>query len=121
MADLRSARGGALRTKGAKSLATNEWRMSNVNVVTAVFDSVRCATAAVDWFRNQGIDPSAIGIMAQSTGENPRPTRPGDNGRSDLSLIVTVDLDRVPLSKQLVVETMKREGGKISRARRAVM
>jgi hypothetical protein len=88
--------------------------MSEKNNVTAVFGSVRYATAAVDWFRNQGTDPDAIGIMALPHGEPARATRPGDNRRTDLSWIVSVDLNRTPFGRTIAAETMKREGGKLS-------
>jgi hypothetical protein len=88
--------------------------MSTSNIVGATFDSVRYATGAVDWFRNQGTDPDAITIMALPPGGRPRPTQAGDNQRADLSWYVSVDLDRAPITRQIAVETMKREGGKIS-------
>src|SRR6202022_1649072 len=62
--------------------------MSRSNVVAATFSAVGNATAAVDWFRNQAVDPDAIGIMAVAPGEKPRRTQPGDNQRPDLSWIV---------------------------------
>lgn len=87
--------------------------MSRSNVIAATFGAVGNATAAVDWFRNQAVDPDAIGILAVAPGEKPRRTQPGDNQRPDLSWIVSIDLDRARLTKQIATETMKREGGKI--------
>jgi hypothetical protein len=87
--------------------------MNDRDRVSAVFDSVRYATAAVDWFRNQGTDPDAIGIEALAPGQAPRATRPGDNRRTDLSWRVSIDVSRAPFGKQLAVETLKREGGKV--------
>ena len=89
--------------------------MSDRDEVSAVFDSVRYATAAVDWFRNQGTDPDAIAIEALAPGERPRPTRPGDNLRADLSWRVTIDTNRAPFGRRLAVETFAREGGRIAR------
>jgi len=88
--------------------------MSDREEISAVFDSVRNATAAVDWFRNQATDPDAISIAALTPGQPPRPTRAGDNLRTDLSWRVTIDVSRAPFGKRLAVETFKREGGKVS-------
>lgn len=88
--------------------------MSTSNIVAAVFDSVRNATGAVDWFRNQGTVPDAITITALPPGEAPRPTQSGDNQRTGLSWFVSVDVGRAPVTKQIAAETMKREGGKIT-------
>lgn len=88
--------------------------MSDKDTVTAVFTSIRYATAAVDWFRNQGTIPDAIGIMALPPGESPRPTRAGDNQRTDLSWRVSVDTSRAPFGPRLAMETMKREGGRLT-------
>jgi len=83
----------------------------STNAVRAVFSSASNATAAIDWFANQGIDPDAIHVAAAQRGERPRPTRPGDNRRDDLTWVVTLDLDRARIAKRIAVETMKREGG----------
>jgi hypothetical protein len=88
--------------------------MTESNIVAATFDAVRDATAAVDWFRNQGTDPEAIGISALPPGERPRAPRPGDNHRTGLAWLVTIDLKRAPVSRRIAIETMKREGGKIT-------
>lgn len=87
--------------------------MSSANIVTATFDLSRNATAAVDWFMNQSIDRDAVSVRVAGAGEKPRPTQAGDNRRSDLTWSVSVDLSRTRLNKRVVVETMKREGGKI--------
>ncbi|HYK54546.1 MAG TPA: hypothetical protein VEV38_13565 [Candidatus Eremiobacteraceae bacterium] len=87
--------------------------MSSANVVTATFTLTRNATAAVDWFLNQSIDRDAVSIRVASKGEQPRSPRAGDNRRADLTWSVSVDLSRARLNKRIVVETMKREGGKL--------
>jgi len=87
--------------------------MSRSEIVTAVFPSLRYATGAVDWFRNQGTIPDAITIMALPPGEAARPTRPGDNRRTGLSWVVGIDVSRSPITRQLALEAMKREGGRI--------
>jgi len=91
--------------------------MSEGERVSAVFGTVREATAAVDWFRNQGTDPAAIAIEALTPGQAPRPTRAGDNRRNDLSWIVTIDTDMAPFGRRLAAETFVREGGKVTRRR----
>ena len=88
--------------------------MRNTSIVAATFETVRNATAAVDWFRNQGTDPDAIGISALPPGEQARTPRPGDNRRTDLAWVVTIDLNRAPVSRQIAIEALKRQGGKIS-------
>ena len=87
--------------------------MSSANIVTASFTLTRNATAAVDWFLNQSIDRDAVSVRVASKGEQPRAPRAGDNRRADLTWSVSVDLSRARLTKRIVVETMKREGGKI--------
>jgi hypothetical protein len=87
--------------------------MSSANVVTATFDLTRNATAAVDWFLNQSIDRDAVSVRVAGAGEQPRPPRAGDNRRADLTWSVSVDLSRTRLDKRIVVETMKREGGRV--------
>ena len=87
--------------------------MSSSNVITATFPSARSATAAVDWFLNQAIDRDAVSVRVVPQGERPRPPRPGDNRRSDLEWVVSIDFGRAKLSKQIAFETMKREGGAI--------
>jgi hypothetical protein len=91
--------------------------MSDVDEVSAVFDSVRYATAAVDWFRNQATDPGAISILALPPGRPPRPTQSGDNQRADLSWLVSIDVNRAPFGKRTAIETFKREGGRPTRGR----
>jgi hypothetical protein len=87
--------------------------MSSANVVTGTFTLTRNATAAVDWFLNQSIDRDAVSIRVAGRGEPPREPRAGDNRRADLTWSVSVDLSRSRLNKKVVVETMKREGGKL--------
>lgn len=89
--------------------------MSDGDRISAVFDAVRNATAAVDWFRNQGTDPSAIAVEALEPGRAPRPTQPGDNARSGLSWMVTIDVKRAPFGTRTAIETFAREGGKVKR------
>ena len=89
--------------------------MSSANVVTATFPSSRYAVAAVDWFLNQAIDRDAVSVAVVPKGERSRPPGPGDNRRLDLIWIVSLDVDRARLPKRLAIETMKREGGEISK------
>ena len=85
--------------------------MNNSNIVSARFATSGSATAAVDWFLNQGIDRSALVVEVVPRGERRRPPRAGDNRRTDLEWTVSVDVDSAKLSKRLAIETMKREGG----------
>ena len=87
--------------------------MSSTNVVTATFALTRNATAAVDWFLNQSIDRDAVSVRVVGKGEQSREPRASDNSRADLTWSVSVDLSRTRLNKRIVVETMKREGGKL--------
>jgi len=87
--------------------------VKNSTNVSARFGSAREATAAVDWFRNQRTDPSAIAVAVAAPGEAARPTRAGDNRRTDLAWFVSVDLTIAPVARRIAIETMKREGGKI--------
>jgi hypothetical protein len=91
--------------------------MSESDIVIATFTAVRNATAAVDWFRNQRVDPQAISIMALPPGEQARPTQPGDNRRTDLAWQVSIDLRRSGIDRRVAVETMRREGGSVARRR----
>jgi hypothetical protein len=88
--------------------------MSSTNIVTATFPSARYATAAVDWFLNQAIDRDAITVEVAAHAERPRAPRPGDNRRSDLTWLVSIDVERAGLRKQDVIQTMKREGGTLA-------
>ena len=83
------------------------------DVITARFATSRNATAAVDWFLNQAIERDAVSVRVAGRGEEPRAPGPGDNRRTDLTWSVSVDLSRAPLKKRIVVETMRREGGRI--------
>lgn len=87
--------------------------MSASDVVTATFTTSRNATAAVDWFLNQAIDRDAVSVRVAGKGEQPRAPATGDNRRADLTWSVSIDLSRAPLKKRIVVETMRREGGRI--------
>jgi hypothetical protein len=87
--------------------------MAQSQVIAAEFPQMRYATAAIDWFRNQGIDPDAIGAFAVPPGGQPRPPRPGDNQRDDLVWIVSLDLARAKFTRRVAVDAMKREGGKL--------
>jgi hypothetical protein len=85
--------------------------MAQSQVIAARFPQMRGATSAIDWFRNQGIDPAAIGAFAVPPGGQPRPPRPGDNQRDDLAWIVSLDLSRAHIERRVAIDTMKREGG----------
>jgi hypothetical protein len=89
--------------------------MSDSEIITATFFTSGAATAAVDWFLNQAIDRGAVTVAVYRSGETPRPPRSGDNRRTDLTWVVSVDLRRARLRKPLVIETMKREGGTVSK------
>jgi len=87
--------------------------MAQSNVIAAQFPQMRYATAAIDWFRNQGIDAAAIGAYAVPPGGQPRPPRPGDNRRDDLKWIVSLDLSRAQIDRRFALDALKREGGKV--------
>jgi hypothetical protein len=102
-----------LMPQGAAAACANSGRgMARSNIITASFASARDAAAAVDWFGNQRTPPDAVRIHVWAPGENPRPTRAGDNQRADLTWLVSIDVDRAGLRKRIAMETMKREGGK---------
>lgn len=85
--------------------------MARNNFVAATFPLLRYATGAVDWFRNQAIDPDAIVIAAQPSQGGLRLPQRGDNMRSDLKWVVALDLDAAAISKRQALETLQREGG----------
>jgi hypothetical protein len=85
--------------------------MTQADVVAAQFTQMRYATGAIDWFRNQGIDPAAIGAYAVPPGGQPRAPRAGDNRRDDLTWIVSLDLSRAQIERRVAIDAMKREGG----------
>ena len=85
--------------------------MAQPQVIAARFAQMRYATSAIDWFRNQGIDASAIGAFAVPPGGQPRAPRPGDNQRDDLTWIVSLDLARAKINRRVALDAMKREGG----------
>ena len=87
--------------------------MAQSDVIAAQFPQMRYATAAIDWFRNQGIDPAAIGAYAVPPGGQPRAPRPGDNQRDDLSWIVSLDLSRAQIDRRFALDALRREGGKL--------
>ncbi len=81
---------------------------------SASFARLGDATAAIDWFRNQGIAPASIAVAAAADGEGPRPPRRGDNLRDDLTWYVALDLAQTQLPPAVVRATLRREGGKPS-------
>jgi len=87
--------------------------MKRSDIVTATFTLTRDATAAVDWFLNQSIDRDSVDVRVAGAGEQPRAPRAGDNRRSDLTWTVSVDASRARLGRRIVVETMRREGGRL--------
>jgi hypothetical protein len=87
--------------------------MAQSQVVVAEFPQMRYATAAIDWFRNQGIEPDAIGVFAVPPGGQPRAPRPGDNQRDDLRWIVSLDVSRAKIERRVAIDALKREGGKL--------
>lgn len=86
--------------------------MSKSEYAAASFALLRDATAAIDWFRNQGIAPESILVAAQQPGEHPRAPQRGDNARTDLTWIVALDLAQTTLPPDVVRGTLQREGGK---------
>jgi hypothetical protein len=83
------------------------------DVIAARFSNVNSASAAIDWFTNQALPEGALRIFAQQPNSWPRAPRAGDNTRSDVSWIVTVDVDRARIPKADVLATMRREGGAV--------
>jgi len=86
--------------------------MDTSTYAAASFTLLRDATAAIDWFRNQGIAPEFILVAAQPPGEPPRAPRRGDNLRTDLTWVVALDLQAAALPRSVVRGTFQREGGK---------
>ena len=86
--------------------------MAPSTYAAATFQQLSDATAAIDWFRNQGIDPSAIAVAAAPAGEHPRALERGDNLRTDLTWYVAVEIDRAHLPLAVIRATLRREGGK---------
>jgi hypothetical protein len=84
---------------------------ASADKVGARFPNMRFATAAIDWFRNQAVAPEAIGIFAITPDHKIRPPQVGDNRRSDLQWIVSLDLARANLDKRVATEALRREGG----------
>ncbi|MDQ6781308.1 MAG: hypothetical protein M3Z37_09195 [Candidatus Eremiobacteraeota bacterium] len=88
-------------------------RTMSRRLVAAAFGSLRHATGAVHWFRNQGIAADAIVIGAQSPDGRLRATQRGDNLQSGLRWVVALDLDASKFDKAVALETLTREGGAI--------
>ena len=86
--------------------------MAKGNYVAASFPFMRYATGAIDWFRNQAVDPHAILVAAVPPDGRLRAPQRGDNERTDLRWIVAVDLDAAHLPRSVAAATMRREGGK---------
>jgi hypothetical protein len=89
-------------------------RMDTEGYAAATFAQLRDATAAIDWFRNQGIEPAAIIVAVAPPGERPRPLERGDNQRTDLLWYVALDLAQARLPLPVIRATFRREGGKPS-------
>ena len=89
--------------------------MGKQDAVAASFASAGDATAAIDWFRNQAIEPDAIAVWAVPPGGRPRAPGPGDNARDELSWIVSLDLRKAKIARNLAIDAMRREGGTILR------
>ncbi|MDQ6766742.1 MAG: hypothetical protein M3Z41_02940 [Candidatus Eremiobacteraeota bacterium] len=97
---------------------TRVWRklvvdMHKGNYIAASFPLMSYATGAIDWFRNQAIDPDAIVVAAVPPGGQPRAPQRGDNARSDLRWIVALDLDAARIPRDVAAEALRREGGKL--------
>jgi len=87
----------------------------NSNKVAARYAHIRELTAAVDWFRNQAIAPEALTIWTVGPDRKLRPPQSGDNRRSDLAWILSVDLTRAKIEKRVAMESLRREGGYVYR------
>jgi hypothetical protein len=87
--------------------------MAPNSYAAASFRLLRDATAAIDWFRNQGIEPECIIVNAQAPGEQLRPPQRGDNMRTDLTWFVALNLEATKLPATVVRNTLVREGGKL--------
>lgn len=88
--------------------------MDSKSYAAATFARLRDATAAIDWFRNQAIEPAAIVVGVAPPGERPRPLERGDNWRTDLVWYVALDLAQARLPLAVIQATFRREGGKPS-------
>ena len=86
--------------------------MGKGNYVAASFPRMQGATGAIDWFRNQAIEPGAILVAAVPPDGRPRAPQRGDNERTDLRWIVAVDLDVARIPRSVAIATLTREGGK---------
>lgn len=86
--------------------------MDKGNYVAASFPLLRYATGAIDWFRNQAIDPKAIAVAAVTASGAMRPPQAGDNSRTDLRWIVALDLSVARIPRSVALATFTREGGK---------
>lgn len=84
---------------------------ASADKIGARFRTMREATAAIDWLRNQAIDSGAIEILAITPDEKLRPPQAGDNRRSDLQWIVALDLSRASIEKRVAIAALRREGG----------
>jgi hypothetical protein len=87
--------------------------MTSNAYIAASFRLLRDATAAIDWFRNQGITPEHILVAAQPPGEQPRAPQRGDNVRTDIVWLVALDPNAVRLPASVIKNTLVREGGKL--------
>jgi len=87
--------------------------MSKGNYVAASFSLLRYATAAIDWFTNQAIDPDAIIVAAVPPDGQPRAPQRGDNMRADVTWIVALDLDAAKIRRDVAIAALRREGGKL--------
>lgn len=86
--------------------------MSSGRYAAASFALLRDATAAIDWFRNQRIDPAAIVVAVQAPGHRLRWPQRGDNQRADLTWFVALDLEAIRLPRAIIRDAFQREGGK---------
>jgi len=87
--------------------------MGTNDYVAASFPLLGYATAAIDWFRNQAVEPAAILVAAIPPDGRARAPQPGDNTRHDLHWIVAVDLGAARIPRAVALDTFKREGGKV--------
>jgi hypothetical protein len=87
--------------------------MTQGNYVAASFSLLRYANGAIDWFRNQAIDPDAIIVAAVPPDGQPRAPQRGDNMRADVTWIVALNLDAAKIRRDVAIAALRREGGKL--------
>jgi len=85
--------------------------LGNLEKVAARFSDMRGVTAAVDWFRNQAIADQHVRVWVVPPDKLLRAPQAGDNRRTDLQWIVSVDYRGANIEKRVAEEALVREGG----------